>query len=212
MTAFQDNLRRTLANRHSPEAGALFQTLLEHVHRRVSYLGSTRCQGLLGESEMEEIIGEVLYQLMDGALTRFRGESLPELLGFVRTMSDRATWRAAQRKLKERRVVERVHDDHDARWVGQPEPSPDRLIEFMPPSPLSEADQGYLLALLRAGGKAALAEHHGVSRAAVTQRIQRILGRIDDLPEKQRASHEAWLQRQARGVLDEEAPGELRVN
>jgi hypothetical protein len=212
MSVFQDNLRRTLANRHSPEAAALFQTLLEAVHKRVAYLVATRCRGALGTTDIEEILGEVLYQLMEGALARFRGESLPELLGFVRTITDRTTWRAAQRKARERRVVEQVHDDSDARWTGQPEAAPDRLVEFTPPSPLPEADQNYLLALLRAGSKAALAEHDGVSRAAVTQRIQRIRARIDALPSKQRASHEAWMERQARGVLDEEAPGELRVN
>ena len=60
-------------------------------------------------------------------------------------------------------------------------------------SPLSEADQAYLRQLLAAGSKAELARRAGVSRAAVTQRVQRIRRRVAELAPRERSSHEVWL-------------------
>lgn len=203
MSDLRDSLRRILADRHSPEAAALFQTLLRYVHRRVSLLAQVRCEGLLGEADQEEVLAEVLYQLMSGALARFRGETLPELLGFVKVMTDRTAWRVAERKLRERNAVERVTNDHDARWTRHPGPAPDAGFELTPDSPLPADDQRYLVALLQAGSKAELARVAGVSRAAVTQRIQRIQERIASLPTRDRASHEAWMQHQAAAIIDQ---------
>lgn len=202
MSDLQDSLRRILADRHSPEAAALFQTLLRYMHRRVGVLAHVQCDGLLGEADQEEVLAEVLYQLMSGALARFRGETMPELFGFVRVMTDRTAWRVAERKLRERSAVERLAADDDARWTRRPAPSPDAGFELTPDSPLAADDQRYLTALLQAGSKAELARVTGVSRAAVTQRIQRIQERIRSLGPRERASHEAWMQQQASVILD----------
>jgi hypothetical protein len=206
MAHFSTALRRILANRHSPEATAFFHELLGHIHRRVSWTASRQCSGLLSTSEHEEIIGDVLYHLMEGGLTGFRGESLPELLSYVRTICDRTTWRAARRRLKERQIVERVYAELDPRWQARHPPSPDRLVDWTAESPLSDQDRGYLQKLLRSGSKAALAKQDGVSRAAVTQRIQRIRHRLGQLEASARETHEAWLHQEARRALAQQAP------
>jgi len=202
MADFQTQLRGVLADRHSPEAAAFFQTLLRYVHRRVAVLAYGRCEGLISEADQEEILAEVMFQMMSGSLARFRGESLPQLLAFVRTATDRITWRTAERKLRERNAVERITDDRDARWTMAQVRAPDASAEVSPESPLPPDDQTYLIALLQAGSKADLARVAGVSRAAVTQRIQRIRDRIDSLAPRQRAAHEAWLGHQATAVLE----------
>ena len=75
-------LRLLVSDRHSSEARALFEVLCRYVHRRVSIV-SRHCGNALAESEQEEAVGDVLLQLMQGSLAAFRGETLPELLGFV---------------------------------------------------------------------------------------------------------------------------------
>lgn len=196
------NLRRILADRHSPEAAALFQTLLDFVERRVAYQARTRCRGLLAEADQEEVIGDVLFQLMEGALMRFRGQTMAELHGFVRTMTDRTAIRRAQRRLRERETVADLRDAQDATWARRSHTGPDDQVDFGAPSPLDETDQQYLRELIAAGSKAELARNQGVSRAAVTQRIARIRARIAALTPPRRAAHEAWLQRTASEVLD----------
>jgi DNA-directed RNA polymerase specialized sigma24 family protein len=205
MSDFRDNLRRILANRHGPEAGALFHKLLEQTHRRVRWLSSHRCHGLFSESEQEEIIGDVMYQLMEGGLVRFRGETPAELHAFVRTIADRTTWRAADRRIREREIVERVHIEMDARWTSRTSSTPDRFVDWVAESPLSEKDRTYLRALIQAGSKAELARRDGISRAAVTQRVQRIRDRIAALEPGDRASHEGWMLREASQALDSQA-------
>lgn len=197
------DLRRVLADRHGPEAAAVFRTLLGFVARRVEHLARARCGGLLTDADKEEIIGEVLFRLMDGALARFRGETMAELFAFVRTMADRTATRRAQRRLRERNTVADLATAPDGRWVQLPMPGPDNAVDFAQPSPLDHGDQTYLTELLRAGSKAELARRQGVSRAAVTQRVARIRDRIAQLPARQRAAHEAWMQRRAQDVLEE---------
>ena len=104
--------------------------------------------------------------------------------------------------VRERNAVERITDDRDARWTMAQVRAPDASAEVSPESPLPPEDQTYLIALLQAGSKADLARVAGVSRAAVTQRIQRIRDRIDSLAPRQRAAHEAWLGHQATAVLE----------
>jgi hypothetical protein len=199
---FQDSLRRILADRHSPEAAALFQTLLGYIHRRVRAIARARLPDLLAESEQEEVLAEVLAQLMQGALVRFLGASLPELLAYVRTMTDRIAWRHAERRIRERDAVRQVAGDGSASALGwAPASAPPRELERVQDSPLPEDDQRYLVALLHAGSRATLARVAGVSRAAVTQRIHRIRRRIADLSPAERAAHEAWLEQQATAAL-----------
>jgi DNA-directed RNA polymerase specialized sigma24 family protein len=202
---FQDNLRRILADRHSPEAAALFQTLLGYIHRRVRAIARARLHDLLAESDQEEVLAEVLAQLMQGALVRFQGQALPELLAFVRTMTDRIAWRHAERRIRERDAVRQVAGDGSAialGWAPSPPPPRDLHLERVQDSPLPDEDQRYLVALLHAGSRATLARVAGVSRAAVTQRIHRIRRRVADLSPHERAAHEAWLEQQASAALE----------
>ncbi len=205
MSDFQNSLRRILADRHSPEAAALFQSLLEFTHNRVRRLSRGRCRGLLTESEAEEVLGEVLYQLMRGGLARFRGESMPELLGFVRTTTDRTAWRIAERNLRERDAVATFATEQNENWTPSAARRAEDSVDFEANSPLPKHDRTYLTELLRAGSKAELARQAGVSRAAVTQRVRRIRDRIDSMSRRDRQSHEAWIHQAAQGVLFEQA-------
>lgn len=203
MGALHLDIRRILADRHSPEAAALFRTLLGFSERRVRHLAATRCRGLLTDADQEEVIGEVLFQLMEGALGRFRGETEGELFAFVRTMCDRTATRRAQRRLRERQTLDDFRERDESPWQRDHLPAPDAHVDFEADSPLDEADRGYLRELLAAGSKAELARRQGVSRAAVTQRLHRIHARLGSLPPVQRHAHEAWMQRVAGEVLEE---------
>ena len=175
---------------------------MRYVHRRVIKVNH-QCGGRMPASLQEEVVAEVLLQLMDGGLARFRGGSIPELLGFVRTIADRCTWRTVRRSERERQAMMEPGAESIRDWASVP-PSPDEM-EFTPDSPLPASDQEYLVALLDAGSKAELARRSGVSRAAVTQRIQRIRRRVDALVAKDRMAHEVWLKREARGALERAA-------
>lgn len=207
MAAFRKQLRLLLADRHTPEAAALFQTLLKYIHKRVATIASRFGTDSLTNTEIEEVVADVLLQLMSGGIQQFRGESLPELLGFVRTISDRCTWRAVSRRQKERCLIT------EASWgcddLTTPFKRPDEEIEVVADSPLCEEDQEYLHDLLRAGTKAELARRAGVSRAAVTQRVQRIRSRISQLPMSERFAHDAWMHQAAHAALQLEHHSEI---
>ncbi len=195
----QPQLRLLLADRTSPEAAAFFHLLMTYVHKRTIAV-SRHCGNALAASEQEEVVAEVLLQLMQGSLASFRGQSIPELYGFVRTIADRTTWRVIRRKERERRALEGEGADAVEGWQGRL-PRPDAEAERVADGPLSDADQDYLRQLLAAGSKAELARRAGVSRAAVTQRVQRIRKRVAELGPQERSSHEVWLQRAAREAL-----------
>ncbi|MEQ1505123.1 MAG: hypothetical protein ABMB14_23010 [Myxococcota bacterium] len=199
-------LRLLVCDRHAPEARAMFEILTRYAHRRVA-LVSRHCGNTLSEGEQDEVVGEVLLQLMQGSLAAFRGETLPELLGFVRTIADRTTWRAIRRRDRERSVLS-ADGDLIEDWTANL-PRPDAFVEVVPDSPLPEVDQVYLRDLLEAGSKAELARRSGVSRAAVTQRVQRIRSRIAELPPMARMAHEVWLNQAARRALESEVDLEL---
>jgi DNA-directed RNA polymerase specialized sigma24 family protein len=196
-------LRLLLCDRRAPEARALFEVLTRYAQRRVSIV-SRHCGNALADSEQEEAVGDVLLQLMQGSLAAFRGETLPELLGFVRTIADRTTWRMIRRRDRERNLLQSdgtmVED-----WSADL-PRPDAHLEVVPQSPLAETDQAYLLDLLKAGSKAEFARRSGVSRAAVTQRVQRIRNRISELAPMARMAHDVWLKQAARRTLEAEVP------
>lgn len=204
MTELHHDLRRLLADRHGPEATAIFRTLLAFVSRRVARVAHGAARGLLTEADREEVIGEVMFQLMEGALGRFRGESMGELLAYVRTMTDRVALRRGHRRLRERDTVHDLFVEGAAAWTPEGPDAPDAGVEFDADSPLDAADQTYLEDLVHAGSKAALARQRGVSRAAVTQRVGRILSRVESLDAPQKAAHEAWLERVASDALDPE--------
>ena len=193
-----------LSDRHAPEARALFEVLMRYIHNRVRHATRSRV-GKISAAEKEELVSDVLLQLMRGSLAAFRGETLPELLGFVRTITDRTVWRALRSSDRDQIVSYELDDER----VASSELGPDRA-EFVGDSPLPETDQAYLMQLLQAGSKAEFARRSGVSRAAVTQRVQRIRTRVAALAANDRMAHEVWLKQSARTVLEDEAL-ELRL-
>jgi len=199
--ALHQQLRRILANRHGPEAAALFRTLHGLVQRRAASLVRSRYRDVLGDADVDEIVAEVLFALMEGALGRFRGEHIGQLHAFVRTITDRTAARRVQRYVRERDVVSDLTVREEASFARSPAPAPDAHAEIDAISPLDQADRAYLQALVRAGSKAELARRQDVSRAAVTQRIRRIRKRIEDLEPRHRARHDAWMEQIARDAL-----------
>ena len=132
---------------------------------------------------------------------------MPELLGFVRTVTDRTTWRndsspgpraqpaSLRTRLSSRRTGRCAYvppPDHEQRAGGGLATVARR--PGLPPS-----------SLLKAGSKAELARRAGVSRAAVTQRVQRIRNRVADLTADAQMRHEVWLSQAARRVVTEES-------
>lgn len=200
--SFHHQIRRILADRHGPEAAALFRTLHGIVDRRSRALVRSRYRDLLGEADVDEIVAEVLFALMEGALGRFRGESPAQLNAFVRTITDRTASRRVQRHVRERDTLSDLTTDRDATFARAPAPAPDTHAEIDAISPLDPADRAYLSDLVRAGSKAEMARRHDVSRAAVTQRIARIHSRIAALDPRARARHEVWMEQVAREALE----------
>ena len=197
--AFRRQLRLLLADRTSQEAAGMFGVLMKYAHKRVINV-SNRCGGKLTPSRQEEIVADILLQLMDGGLARFRGGSIPELLAFARTIADRTTWRAIKSTEREQAALAENNGALARDWTSAPK-SPDDM-EILAETPLAQADQEYLLALMRAGTKAELARTAGVSRAAVTQRVQRIISRVEALSNGERMAHEVWMRQSARAVLE----------
>ena len=199
MTELTYQLQDLLADRHTQESRALFELLLKYVNRRVRSAAWRCCRGVFGESELDEIVSDVLLQLMTSALARFRGETTGEMLAFVRTVADRSLWRAARKVQRERKAI---HADERAIRAWNAEiASPEALVRLVPDSPLSDTDEEYLRGLLAAGSKVAYARETGVSRAAVTQRVKRIQTRIAKLADGEQMAVDAWLHHAAHDVL-----------
>ena len=147
----------------------------------------------MAQSDREELVAEVILQLMSGALARFNGHTVGELLAFVRTISDRLVGHAAFKRIRERDSLAGELGDTVRGWIGR-EPTPDEAIHLIPDCPLSEEDAEYLTALFASGSRADMARQNGVSRAAVTQRLNRIRTRIQALPTKQQSAARAWIE------------------
>ena len=192
-------LRFLLADRRSVEARELFTLLSRYAAKRVGTV-ARHCGGALSASEREEVVSDVMLQLLQGSLAAFRGETVPELLGFVRTVTDRTTWRTIRRRERERNVLTANAIELTEGWTARL-PAPDHRTELIADSPLTGEDQAYLIRLLQAGSKAELARRAGVSRAAVTQRVQRIRNRVADLTSDAQMRHEVWLNQAARRVV-----------
>ena len=204
----QPNIRpallQLLANRHTPEARGLYMTLAKYAHRRVENTSRRRFSDVLAAPDREELVAEVLLQLMSGALARFQGHSVGELLAFVRTISDRLVNHSAFKRIRERNTLAGEMGDHVREWMHH-EPSPEDAIRLSPKCPFNEEDAHYLTALFASGSRADLARDRGVSRAAVTQRITRIKTRISALPAFEQRAAKAWVEglahRSAAGML-----------
>jgi hypothetical protein len=200
MADLHHQIRALTADRHSPEARALYGTIAGYVERRVAGVARHAAPDLLTACERDEIAADVLYQLVAGSLAQFRGESIGELFAFVRTVTDRALWRRVRRTVRERQTLESQRADIEA-W-SSPALRPDDLVHLVPDLPLPPQDEAYLRELLEAGSKAELARQRSLSRAAVTQRVQRIRNRIDKLTTQQQHAVDAWLLHAAREALD----------
>ncbi len=189
----QRGLVALVHDRHSADARLLFTQLMAYAETRLQRIIHGRYADLLTSDDREELLGEVLFQLMNGALMTFRGTTIGELLAFVRCICDRQAWRAARKALRERTVLDDAHPRAaELRDWTTAAPPPD-AGEIGTESPLDETDTAYLRSLLEAGSRAEFARRTGVSRAAVTQRIQRIRRRIEALPATDREDAEQWL-------------------
>ncbi len=186
-------LEQLLANRHTAEARGLYMTLARYAHRRVETVSRRRYSDVLGPPDREELVAEVLLQLMSGALARFQGRTVGELLAFVRTISDRLVGHTAFKRIRERDSLAGELGETVRKWTGT-EPMPDEVVYLVPDCPLSQEDADYLTALFASGSRADLARQSGVSRAAVTQRLNRIRSRIEALPNQQKGAAKAWVE------------------
>ncbi|MFT4979796.1 MAG: hypothetical protein ACI8S6_005708 [Myxococcota bacterium] len=111
-------------------------------------------------------------------------------------MADRSLWRAAQKIIRERDALRGMVGEIVREWTSA-SPRPDQALFSIPPSPLSPQDSEYLIELIRSGSQAEMARVSGVSRAAVTQRIQRIRRRIAELSRAEQDTAETWLRHTA---------------
>jgi len=192
-TTIRPQLEQLLTDRRSPEARQLYMTLARYIDRRVQRTTRYRYSDVLSQADQEEIVGEVVLQLMGGALARFRGQTIGELLAFVRMICDRTVGHTARKRIRERDTLAGEAREEIAAWTAR-SPRPDQVIRLVPETPLSESDAAYLQTLLQVGSQAALARAQGVSRAAVTQRLHRIRDRVAAMSPEAQQSTRAWVQ------------------
>ncbi|MFK7931482.1 MAG: hypothetical protein AB8H79_25105 [Myxococcota bacterium] len=200
MSALRDQIRQLTADRQSPEARALYGTLAKYVQRRVHNVIRHAASDLMTSAHAEEVVADVLLQLVTGALLQFRGNSIGELICFVRTVTDRRLWRVIKRRIQDKRMLSQLEPSDAAHREASLRP--DMLVQIVPDLPLPDADEAYLRQLLEAGSKAELARRQSLSRAAVTQRVQRIQKRIANLQPQQKLAVDAWLRHAAREALE----------
>lgn len=174
-------------------ARALYDQLFRYICRRTRIISRSRYADLLDEADQEDVVSDTLVQLISGALQRFRGETIAELIAFARTVTDRRLWRLARRRIAEREALRGEGEETVRSWIA-PSLRPDQSLIVIPPSPLNENDTRYLMDVVCSGSQANYARHHSVSRAAVTQRLQRIKRRIRTLSPDDQDRAEVWLQ------------------
>jgi hypothetical protein len=205
----REQLRFLISDRHTAESKALFVEILRYVDSRTKTLGRRCWADLLSSPELEEVASDVVLQLMSGSLAQFRGDTLPELIAFVRTITDRCVWHRAKKKIRERDALEGQEAETVRRWASVLQ-APEESVRMTAEVALSDEDQAYLRNLLEAGSKVEYARRHSVSRAAVTQRVKRITRRIAQLTQQERQVVQAWLMHEARHTI-ENVPGETAL-
>lgn len=206
MPTAQQQIQALLADRRAPESQTFLVEILSFVERRARFRWRARYQDLLSESEIEEVVAEVATDLVLSGLARFRGESHGELWAFVRTATDRTVSRRAARRITERAALE--HETSDwVRMSGTISAPPEQLGDYGRGIALSDRDQRWLQELLLAGSQVALSRSQGVSRAAVSQRLQRLQARIAALPRRDRDAVQVWLRHQARRIIEDTPHG-----
>lgn len=200
MSTIQENIRDLMINRNSPEAMELYMLLMKYAHKRVLYITKTCGSDRLTHPEVEDLVSDVMLQLINGSLAQFRGSTIPELIAFVRTVTDRRIWRTRTKRIKDRELLKRIRTTREDALATASE-LPDDIVEFEPETPLNQEDEKYLEALIRAGSKAEYARQNDISRAAVTQRVKRIVKRIESFTQADQLAVESWLNRMARNAL-----------
>lgn len=165
----------------------------EWTNHEVRNAWRARYRDLFSPEEANDLAGEAVAELLRAALSSFRGATAPELYGFTRTVAHRTVSRAARRRCRDRSSLTLLRSQQE-----RPGPTSPDLAAPLPPGrslPLSPADREYLEELLAVdGSRSKLARLRGVNRSAVTKMIQRILVRLDQLDEDQRAQVGQWAE------------------
>lgn len=200
MSEIQQQIRILLVHRHTPEALELYTMLMKYTYKRVIYITKSCGNDRLSSVEVEDIVSDVMLQLINGSLSQFRGQTIPELIGFVRTVTDRRIWRNRTKRINERELLKRMKTEQDSPFATS-STQPDDSFEFDPDSPLTQDDELYLAALIQAGSKAEYARQNQLSRAAVTQRVKRIIGRIEAFTQADQLAVDSWLRKVARKAI-----------
>lgn len=203
MSQVQQHIRQLLVHRHSAEAMELYTLIMKYTHKRVLHVTSGSTAYKMTKAEVEDLVSDVMLQLINGSLAQFRGESIPELLGFVRTVTDRRVWRDRTKRIKGYEMLRTLKADRQQQ-VKHTTMGCDPLYDFEVETPLSPEDKGYLTELIEAGSKAEFARRNELSRAAVTQRVKRIVRRIETFTEQEQMAVQSWMQRAARTALANE--------
>ena len=194
LTLLPESLADLLAGQQTAAARTLYAALHRTTSTRLRYRVHSRYSDLFSSTDEEDLTSEIMCVLLYGALQGFRGTSQGELISFVRTIVDRHLWRAARRRIRERGLLETHAGEAADAWGGTTVPPALEVgLRAVSESPLPTTDADYLLGLLRAGSQASFAREQRVSRAAVTQRIQRIRRRIDGLTPAERDLTRTWL-------------------
>jgi len=206
LSEIQQHIRQLLVHRHSPEALELYTLIMKYAHRRIIHVTRGSTADKMTVAEVEDLVSDVMLQLINGSLAQFRGNTIPELLGFVRTITDRRVWRDRTKRIKSYEMLRTLKADREQRPRHA-----DTLLEihydFNVDTPLSADDKTYLTALIEAGSKAEYARRHSLSRAAVTQRVKRIVRRIETFTENEQMAVQSWMQKVARTAITHEAMG-----
>ena len=206
MSDVQQQIRHLLVHRHSAEALELYTLVMKYAYRRVVHVTSGSTAYKLTKAEVEDLVSEVMLQLINGSLAQFRGNTIPELLGFVRTVTDRRVWRDRTKRIKSHEMMRSLKAETE-RHPNHSRIALDTVYEFDVDTPLSQEDQAYLAGLIEAGSKAEYARRNSLSRAAVTQRVKRIVNRIELFTENEQMAVQSWMQKVARTALASEMPG-----
>jgi hypothetical protein len=190
--SLQDDIAAILSGAQTAPSRALCVLIVEVIRKRSHYRSCCRYRDLISTDDLEDLNSEIMLVLLNGTLQAFRGRSQGELICFLRTIVDRHLWRLAQRRIRERELLNTETKALVESWSGT-FMTPDQALVAIPESPLPEADTSYLLGLIQAGSQAAYARQQAVSRAAVTQRIKRIRKRVQALGEADQTTVHAWM-------------------
>jgi len=153
----------------------------------------SRYYDLFSPEEADDLAGEAVGELLRAALPSFRGGTAAELYGFARTVARRTVSRAARRRCRDRSSLALLRSQQER--PGPVAPDLSLRMDLNEPLPISASDREYLEELLSVNGsRSQLARLRGVNRSAVTKMVQRILVRLDDLPEDERARVGRWAE------------------